>query len=110
MVALRGARLELESPDVSVRARTFAVHTTEKLSLESEGAVRIDADEVRALTKQDIHLNGAYIRLNCTADAPPPEEILAEMQALAMAAAPAEACAASHGHAAPGVDPDRRAP
>jgi hypothetical protein len=113
VIAVRGARLELESPDVAVRCRTFDVHATEGLSLSSDRDVRIQADEVRAETKQDIHLNGAFIRLNCTADAEPPEAIFARVAALTAAAGEASAPDA-HGHEhAPGPaanDPSRGAP
>jgi len=105
VVALRGARLELEAPDVAVRCKTFDVHATEALSLSSDRDVRIEADELRVKTEHDVHLNGAFIRLNCTADCPPPEEIYAQMQALA-AAASAQASCAEHPVAPSGAEPD----
>lgn len=107
VVSLRGARLELEAPDVSVRCNTFDVHATETLSLSSERDVRIEADELRAKTEHDVHLNGAYIRLNCTADCPPPEEIYAQMQALAAAASAQAGGCAEH---APQTDPQNGTP
>ena len=72
VVTLRGGRLELDAPAVSVRCETFAVQASSEVSLTSQGAVRIAADELHARTAQDIHLNGAFIRLNCTPDAPAP--------------------------------------
>lgn len=66
VVSVRGARLEVESPEVAFRCRTFAVQASEQVSLASEQAVQIQADEVFARSKRDIHLNGAFIRLNCT--------------------------------------------
>ena len=109
VVSLRGARLELEAPDVSVRCNTFDVHATETLSLSSERDVRIEADELRAKTEHDVHLNGAFIRLNCTADCPPPEEIYAQMAQLQEQAAVTGALCCDE-HAAPVPDPSRRVP
>jgi hypothetical protein len=111
VIAVRGARLELDSPDVAVRCRTFDVHATEALTLSSDREVRIQADEVRAETKQDIHLNGAFIRLNCTADAEPPEAIFARMAALAAAAGVPASSDHDHDHApAAANDSPARAP
>lgn len=61
VVSLRGARLELASPEVSVACKRFEVRADEEIRLASDG-------EVRVQTERDIHLNGAYIRLNCTPD------------------------------------------
>lgn len=66
VVSLRGARLELESPDVAVKCNRFEVQAEEDLRLRSARDVHIDADELHAKTERDIHLNGAYIRLNCS--------------------------------------------
>lgn len=68
VVSLRGARLELASPEVAVNCKRFEVRAEEELRLASERDVHIDGDEVRVNTERDIHLNGAYIRLNCTPD------------------------------------------
>lgn len=66
VVSLRGARLELESPDaVSVTCRRFEVSTTEGTQLHSAGDVNITGQEMRVKTEADIHLNGGIIRLNC---------------------------------------------
>jgi len=101
VVSLRAARLEVESPDVAFRCRTFDVQTTGTLSLASEAEVRVAADEVRVETAHDIHLNGAFIRLNCTADGEPPPE---DMVAVAAAAAAAYV-AHDHDHDHPHHEP-----
>lgn len=65
VVTLRGARLELESPDtIAVNCRRLEVSTAEATSLTSGGTTRIDSTEVRMTTTEDIHMNGAFIRLN----------------------------------------------
>jgi hypothetical protein len=94
VVSLRGARLEVESPDVAFRCRTFDVQATEALTLASEREVRVVADEVRMETQRDIHLNGAFIRLNCDASGGPSAD---EIVAAAMAGVAAGA-AAPHDH------------
>jgi hypothetical protein len=58
VVSLRGARLELDAADVAFRCRDFDVQAT--------GTAQIVADELRAKTTRDIHLNGEFIRLNCS--------------------------------------------
>ena len=63
---MRGARIEVESPEVAFRCQTFDVQASGNVRLASEQEVRIEADELRAQTKRDVHLNGAFIRLNCT--------------------------------------------
>jgi len=68
VVSLRCARLEVESPEVAFRCDTFDVHAKGDVRLASEREVSITADELRAKTERDIHLNGAYVRLNCTPD------------------------------------------
>lgn len=61
VVRLRGARLELESPEtVAVNCRRFEVHADDE--------VRIAGRELRVRTESDIHMNGATIRLNCEED------------------------------------------
>lgn len=58
VVRLRGARLELESPEtVALNCQRFEVNAAE--------AVRITGRELRVRTESDIHMNGATIRLNC---------------------------------------------
>ena len=94
VVSLRGARLEVESPDVAFRCRTFDVQATESLTLASEREVRVAANEVRVETQHDIHLNGAFIRLNCDASGGPSAD---EIVAAALAGAAAGA-AAPHDH------------
>ena len=66
VVSLRGARLEVESPEVAFRCGTFDVQAAGAVSLVSEREVRIAGGELRMETARDIHLNGAFIRLNCT--------------------------------------------
>ncbi len=68
VVSLRGARIEVDAADVAFRVRDFDVQATGTVRLASEREVQLEADELRAETKRDIHLNGAFIRLNCTAD------------------------------------------
>lgn len=89
VVSLRGARLEVESPDVAFRCRTFDVQASGPVTLASEREVRVSADELRMETARDIHLNGAFIRLNCT-----------EGEAADMVAAAAGIVEASAGRAA----------
>ena len=78
VVTLGGGRLLVESTDVVFRCQTFAVQATQQVSLTSQRAVNIQAHELHAKTEEDIHLNGAYIRLNCTPDAPVPGPFTAE--------------------------------
>ena len=72
VVRLRGARLEVDSPEIALRCRTFDVQATSALNLQSQGDLRLKGDEIRALATRDIHLNGAFIRLNCDDNAAPP--------------------------------------
>ncbi len=66
VVSLRGARLELASPDaVTVNCRRLEVNTTEGTQLLSTGDLRITGREARVQTEADIHLNGGIIHLNC---------------------------------------------
>jgi hypothetical protein len=74
VVSLRGARLELDAPDVAVRCRDFNV--------QASGTAQIVADELRAKTERDIHLNGSFIRLNCTPESEAAAQArLAQMEA-----------------------------
>jgi hypothetical protein len=68
VVSLRCARLEVESPEVAFRCDTFDVEAKRDVRLASEREVTITADELRAKTERDIHLNGAYVRINCDPD------------------------------------------
>ena len=101
VVSLRRARLEVDAADVAVRCREFDVQASGTVRLASEREVRFEADELRAETKGDIHLNGAFIRLNCTADGEPPPE---DMVAVAAAAAAAYV-AHDHDHDHPHHEP-----
>ena len=65
VVSLRGARLELESPDaVAINCRKFEVNTTEGTELKSAGAVRIEGQEMNLRTEDDMRLKGKIIHLN----------------------------------------------
>lgn len=68
VVSLRCARLDVESPEVAFRCDTFDVQAKGDVRLASEREVSITADELRAKTERDIHLNGAYVRINCDPD------------------------------------------
>jgi hypothetical protein len=68
VVSLRCARLDVESPEVAFRCDTFDVQAKGDVRIASEREVAITADELRAKTERDIHLNGAYVRINCTPD------------------------------------------
>jgi phage gp45-like len=58
VVQLRGARLELESPEmIALNCRRLEVNAVED--------VRIAGRELRVRTEADIHMDGATIRLNC---------------------------------------------
>ncbi len=58
VVRLRGARLELESPEtVAFNCRRLEVNAAED--------VHITSREMRVRTEADIHLDGTTIRLNC---------------------------------------------
>ncbi len=83
VVSLRGARLEVESPEIAFRCRTFDVEASERVSLDSKGRMSLTADEARIATARDIDLNGAFIRLNCSPEVSSEEAVA---QALAMAA------------------------
>jgi hypothetical protein len=92
VVSLRAARLELNAADaVAVRCRDFGV--------EASGEIKLEANEVRAQTEGDIHLNGAFIRLNCT-----PEGEVAAQALLAKARAAMQAAEGAL-EASPPADP-----
>lgn len=70
MVRIRAARIALESPEtISLQCRRFEVDATDAVQLRSGGEVRIEARGMRVRTEEDVHLDGAMIRLNCD---PPP--------------------------------------
>jgi hypothetical protein len=69
VVSLRGARLELDAADVAIRCHDFDV--------EASG-------EIRAQTAGDIHLNGAFIRLNCTPEGEAAAQVLLAQARAAM--------------------------
>jgi hypothetical protein len=73
LVRLRAARLELEATDaVAVRCRRFELEAREALELHSAGKVHVTGQELRVRTQDDIHMNGAIIRLNCDEEPAPP--------------------------------------
>jgi hypothetical protein len=66
VIQLRGARLEVESPDaVAFHCRRFEVHAEECLDLQSGGDAGIMARELRVKTEGDVRIDGDVIRLNC---------------------------------------------
>ena len=66
VIQLRGARLEVESPDaVAFHCRQFEVHAAERLDLQSGGDAGIMARELRVKTEGDVRIDGEVIRLNC---------------------------------------------
>ena len=66
VIQLRGARLEVESPDaVLFHCRQFEVHAAERLDLQSGGDAGIMARELRVKTEGDVRIDGQVIRLNC---------------------------------------------
>jgi hypothetical protein len=98
VVSLRGARLEVDAADVSFRCRDFDVEASGAARVASAREIKLEANEIRAQTQGDIHLNGAFIRLNCT-----PEGEAAAQALLANARAAMEA--ALEGTRKPPTDP-----
>ena len=65
VVCLRGARLELESPEaVAINCRKFEVNTQEGTALKSAGPVQIEGQELNVKTADDIRMKGKIIHLN----------------------------------------------
>jgi len=73
VVTLGGGQLLVQSPDVSFRCQRFSVDAQSAVSLRTPGCMDLWARELHAETSQDIHMNGAYIRLNCTPNAAVPQ-------------------------------------
>jgi len=98
VISMRGARVEVDAADVAFRCHDFAVQ----------------ANEVRIEAKEDVHLNGAFIRLNCTAEGEAEAQaLLAQLAAGTVGLPPAEPhdCAAHAGPASPPVgEPEPTAP
>lgn len=66
VVHLRGARLELEAVEkLAIHCKELAIQADERAELRSGGSIQFHGDEIRLLTSRDIHLNGAFVRLNC---------------------------------------------
>jgi hypothetical protein len=92
VVSLRGARLEVDAADVAFRCRDFDVEASGTARVASACEIKLEANEIRAQTEQDIHLNGAFIRLNCT-----PEGEAAAQALLAKARAAMETAGEAQG-------------
>jgi hypothetical protein len=101
LVRVRGGRLEATSQDIAFRCRTLDVQATESIRLASDGGLALLADEVRVKTEQDIHLNGAFVRLNCTEDAVSQAAAATAAMASAVAAVLAPEAHADHDHEPP---------
>lgn len=97
VVTLSSGRLLFDSPDVTFSCQSFAVQAAQEVNLQSQGDMHIKANELRAETAQNMHLNGAYICLNCTPGAAIPQP-LAEPQLDATSEVPAQTCTAVHTH------------
>src|SRR5580704_14457370 len=54
VVSIRGARVEIEAPDVAFRCRSVGVDAEGPVRIASAEDVCIEADEVRAVTRKDI--------------------------------------------------------
>lgn len=66
VVSLRGGQLHMQAADaISLNCRRLEVVTTEGTALGSAGEMLITGREMRVKTENDIHMNGAVIRLNC---------------------------------------------
>lgn len=73
VVRLRASKLELEArEEFAVRCRRFALQATEGAELSTEGTLRLGGQEMRVRTQDDIHMDGAFIRLNCDPGFPRP--------------------------------------
>ena len=60
--------LTVNGPVVRVRGGDLQLSASRSIELQAEGAVRIQAEELRVLTSKSVHLNGETIRLNCDDD------------------------------------------
>jgi hypothetical protein len=66
VVRVHGGRLELHAVDtVAVACRRLEIQTAESTDLRSDAELRVTSRELKVRTSEDIHLNGAFIRLNC---------------------------------------------
>jgi hypothetical protein len=113
VVSLRGARVEVDAADVAIRCHDFDVQASGDVRLRSEREVRFEAEDLRAETTRDIHLNGAFIRLNCTADGETEAQALLAQIAAQQGTQPAqgESCGAHDAsHAAALSAPSERTP
>jgi len=63
--------LTVNGPVVRVRGGDLQLSASRSIELQAEGAVRIQAEELRVLTSKSVHLNGETIRLNCDDDGNP---------------------------------------
>lgn len=71
-VSLRAARLELDAPTIALRCRDLDVRAEAAVALHGGKSVAITSDgDLRLKSIDDVHMNGAVLRLNCTeTDAP----------------------------------------
>ncbi len=70
VVSLRAARLELAAPTVAVRCDDLDVRARRSVALGAGESVAIASEgDCRVTSVGDVHLNGAFLRLNCTDDA-----------------------------------------
>lgn len=66
VVTLRGAKLEMEATDeLALKCKRLSLDATDAASLRSQGGLKVEGQELRVRTTDDIHLNGAHVRLNC---------------------------------------------
>lgn len=75
VLSLRGAKLQMEAADsFAVKCKKFAVDAEESATINTQGTMAVNGGEMRVRTVEDVHLNGAFIRLNCKDSLPPEEE------------------------------------
>ena len=66
VVSLRSARVELEAPTVAIRCEDLDVRAAQRMALQA-GTVGIRSEgEVQIAAERDVHINGHFVRLNCT--------------------------------------------
>ena len=72
VVSVRAARLELEAPSVGIRCEDFDLSATRSLALRSADLGIQSEGELRLNAVNDVHINGDFLRLNCTDESDPP--------------------------------------
>jgi len=71
VVSLRSARLELEAPTVAIRCEDLDVRAAHSVALQA-GDVGIRSEgQVQIAAERDVHVNGQFVRLNCTEPSSP---------------------------------------